>query len=340
MKGSWVLVDVGKGTQDILVPVEGEKRENFVKAVLPSPTVKLAQKVKNWRKRELKICGYTMGGGPVKKAVLDFVKGGGKVVVCKRAARTFRDDLEEVKALGISVVDEVEKPDLFFTDLEFSLFETLRELSGLERKFDFVAVACQDHGFVKGQRDRITRFNYLRELFKKSRRPWELYHAEKTGFLTRFDSILEQIEGRNLKGFVVDSKISAVASLIDYAEERGIREFVCIDCGNGHTLITTVKDGLVCGFLEHHTRLLTSEKLKNFMVKLTEGKITFEEVFNDGGHGALVIERISPQKVYLVGPNREKFKELGEFAHPLGDAMLFGCAGLLKTAAAFSQSLL
>jgi len=38
-----VLVDVGKGTQDILIPLKGKSKENFVKAVLPSPTEKLAK---------------------------------------------------------------------------------------------------------------------------------------------------------------------------------------------------------------------------------------------------------------------------------------------------------
>ncbi len=332
-----VLVDVGKGTQDVLIPLKGEKTENWIKAVLPSPTAKLAKVVKGWKGKEIRVCGYTMGGGPLKKAIVEFIERGGRVVASREAAKTFRDDLEAVKDLGIEVVDELKECDLFLRDLEFEVFRELRLLGGLKGDFEFVGVACQDHGFIKGQSDRITRFEYLKGLLKKSRKPWELYHTERTGFLSRFDSILKQIEEEGLKGFVMDSKLAAVAGVYSYAEEKGVREFVCIDCGNGHTLVSTVKDGLICGFLEHHTRMLDLEKLKKFTVKLIEGNISFEEVFRDGGHGALFIERVNPEKVFLVGPNREKFKELGEYAYPLGDAMLFGCAGLLKAYSSISS---
>jgi len=325
-----VLIDIGKGTQDILIPVKGERVENWVKAVLPSPTTRFAKRVLEWKGKELRLCGYTMGGGPFKKAVMEFLRGGGRVLVTEKAARTFRDDLDEVRKSGVEIVEDLEGCDIFLTDLDFELLGRLRELADLEREFGFLGVACQDHGFVKGQSDRITRFNYLSELLNRERRPWKLYHTERTGFLSRFDSILEQIEKKGLSGFVIDSKISAVAGVTAYAHSEGVKEFVCVDCGNGHTLVSTVKDGLICGFLEHHTRMLTPDKLKNFMVKLIEERITFEEVYEDGGHGALFIERVNPEKVYLVGPNRENFRELGEYAYPLGDAMLFGCAGLLE----------
>jgi uncharacterized protein (DUF1786 family) len=95
-------------------------------------------------------------------------------------------------------------------------------------------------------------------------------------------------------------------------------------------MVSTVKNGRLCGFLEHHTRMLNLEKLSALTEKLVRGSITFEEVYEDGGHGALLFEPVSPQKVFLVGPNRKKFKKLGEYAYPLGDAMLFGCAGLLE----------
>jgi len=326
-----ILVDVGKGTQDLLIPLRDERIENWPKAVLPSPTTKLAKEIERFT-GELRLCGYTMGGGPVKKAILDHIKKGYSVLATPAAARTVRDDLDEVERLGVRVVESLEECDLFLSDLEFETYERLRELSGLSPKIDFIGVALQDHGFIKNQSDRITRFNYLKNLLKRSRNPAELYHTERTGFLTRVDSALAQIKERGLEGFVMDSKIAAVAGLIPYASREGVREFTCIDCGNGHTLVATVKNGLICGFLEHHTRMLTPEKLGRLTKKLETGEITFEEVYSDGGHGALFVEKVTPQKTYLVGPNRERFKTLGEFAYPLGDAMLFGCAGLLIAA--------
>jgi uncharacterized protein (DUF1786 family) len=271
-----------------------------------------------------------MGGGPVKKALLRFLERGGRVVISKRAAKTLRDDLSQLPE-GIEVVEQLSEPDLLFSDLDFPLYRLLTEnAKPFVEEVELYGFACQDHGFVKGQSDRVTRFNYLRQLFEGERRPERLVHFRPTGFLSRFDSILFQLRERGLKGFVMDSKVAAVAGVKAYAGQLGVTEFVCVDCGNGHTMVSTVKDGKVCGFLEHHTRMLNRSKLEKLTEKLVEGKLTFEEVYEDGGHGALVFEPIKPQKVFLVGPNRDRFKELGELAYPLGDAMLFGCAGLLE----------
>jgi len=324
-----VLVDVGKGTQDILIPLKGKTKENFVKAVLPSPTEKLARIISTYE-GDLSLCGYTMGGGPLKKAILEHIKKGYRVRATVPAAKSLRDDLSVVRKWGIEVVEKIDNCDLFLSDLDFKTYESLLSCAGVKESVEFVGVACQDHGFKKGQSDRITRFNYLKEILSKERNPLKLFHTEELPFFSRFSSIISQLRKRGIKGFVIDSKLAAVAGVISYAEEKGVKEFVCIDCGNGHTMVSTVKEGLICGFLEHHTKFLNPEKLEKFMVKLIKGEITFNEIYEDGGHGALFIEKINPEKIYLVGPNRDKFKDLGEFAYPLGDAMLFGCAGLLR----------
>ncbi|WP_457755348.1 DUF1786 domain-containing protein [Thermovibrio ammonificans] len=325
-----LLVDVGAGTQDLLLPIEGKSYENWVKAVLPSPTAKLAKAVDGWKGSVIRFNGYTMGGGPLKKAVLRFISRGGRVVATLPAAKSFSDDPNELKEWGIEVVESLPEADFTLTDLEFDLYRALFEMTGVEGDGFILGVACQDHGFEEGQSDRVTRFNYLRELLEEERRPEKLVYRGPTGKFSRFDSILEQLKERGVEGFVMDSKLAAVAGVLQVAREQGVKSFLCLDCGNGHTLAAAVKDGVICALFEHHTRMLGADKLKNFMVKLLKGELSFEEVFNDGGHGAVCFEPVEPEKVYLVGPNRKKFKELGEYAYPLGDAMLFGCAGLVE----------
>ncbi len=326
----FLAADIGKGTQDILIPVPGEIEENWVKAVLPSPTKKLAEKVRNFE-GDLRICGFTMGGGPLKKALLEHLEKGFKVIMTVDAARTVRDDIDYVRLLGVEVVEELDSCDLFLSDLEFDIYHKILQFSNLQKPKK-IGIACQDHGYQPGQSDRITRFEFLKRLLQKEREPEKMIIKEETRFFSRFDSVLEQIERAGLEGFVMDSKIAAIAGVKSIAGKEGVGEFVCIDCGNGHTMVSTVKDGKICGFFEHHTRFLDEKKLKNFMVKLIMGTLTFKEVFEDGGHGALVIEAVKPEKVYLVGPNRWKFRNLGEFAYPLGDSMMFGCAGLVEAA--------
>ena len=84
------------------------------------------------------------------------------------------------------------------------------------------------------------------------------------------------------------------------------------------------------GIFEHHTRLLTPEKLKKIVDKLSNGTLTNEEIFNDRGHGATVVDKINPEDILIAGPNRSLFKEYGKYAYPGGDVMITGCVGLLK----------
>lgn len=321
------LIDVGKGTQDLLYADEKTNVENWVKAILPSPTVKLAGKVATLTK-DLFVDGYVMGGGPVKRALLQHVKKGYRVVISERAARTIKDDIEKVKSLGMEVVKEVKEPNLFLSDLEFELYEELLRLAGKPFAPKIIAVACQDHGFVKGQSDRVTRFRYFEKKLEETRNPCEFVITKKTGFFSRFDSILQQLEERGYYGFVMDSKVASICGILSYAEELGVKEFVGLDIGNGHTLGVSVKNGEICGLFEHHTRYLTPDKLKTLVEKLCKATLTFEEVFLDNGHGALVFEKIEPERILVVGPNRALFKKYGEYAFPGGDVMITGCVGL------------
>jgi uncharacterized protein (DUF1786 family) len=325
------LVDIGKGTQDILYANSEINPENWIKAILPSPTRILAERIKNLNE-DLFIDGYVMGGGPVKKAILEHLSKGFKVFISRKTARTIKDDLSKVKELGIEIVEKVENPNLDFSDLMFDLWEKI--LSLVEETFspDIIGVACQDHGFIEGQSDRVTRFSYFREKLEETQDPYEFFFLQETGFFTRFDSILEQLKEKGLKGFVMDSKVSSICGILNYAEEKRIDEFIGLDIGNGHTLGVSIKKGKIVGLFEHHTRHLTKEKLYELVKKLADGTLTFEEVFNDDGHGAVILESINPQKILIAGPNRRLFKEFGEYAYPGGDAMITGCIGLYEVA--------
>jgi len=320
-----IFIDIGKGTQDFLLV----KGKTFYKAVLPSPTLKLSEVVSSWNKKTLRIAGFTMGGGPVKKAVLDKVRSGCEVLMEPKSAKTIDDDIEMVRNYGIKIVEKLDEWDISFSDLDLEAIKNFLE-SCQVNEFEFLGVCCQDHGFEKGKSDRVKRFEILKERFAEDQDPFNFFFTDKTNVFSRFDSILEQINSLGLKGFVMDSKVAVICSLIIVAKEEGINSFACIDAGNGHTLCAVVEDGKVWGFFEHHTKFLNAKKMKYFLEKLCRAELSFEEVFEDGGHGAFSMKRVSPQKVYLVGPNREFFKELGEYAYPIGDSMLAGCSGLYE----------
>ncbi len=60
MTNRFLFIDIGKGTQDIVIPDSSKNEENWPKVILPSPTEKLARRVKE-SVGSIKVGGYVMG---------------------------------------------------------------------------------------------------------------------------------------------------------------------------------------------------------------------------------------------------------------------------------------
>jgi uncharacterized protein (DUF1786 family) len=96
--------------------------------------------------------------------------------------------------------------------------------------------------------------------------------------------------------------------------------------------------------MEHHTESMDTKKLERLIARLITGKITHEEVFDDDGHGALVLDdryrAAGPFSfVAVTGPNRAMAAPLGwYFAAPHGAMMLSGCFGLVRGVQRLRQS--
>src|SRR5437868_14248762 len=105
-----LAVDVGTGTQDILLFESGKTIENCLKMVMPSPTVIVAERIKRATERgqPILLTGVTMGGGPSHWAARDHALAGYAVAVTPQAARTFDDDLSMVEQMGFEIIDEGE----------------------------------------------------------------------------------------------------------------------------------------------------------------------------------------------------------------------------------------
>src|SRR5918912_3038381 len=168
-----LTVDVGTGTQDVLLFDSDRELENCFKFVLPSPTVVAADRIRlaTAARRRLVLQGVTMGGGPSHWATMDHVRSGLAAYATPDAARTFDDDLAAVAEMGIRVVSEDEALGLAdggavflsLRDLWFGpLIQTLASF-GVKLRLDGLAVAVFDHGAAPpGFSDRVFRFDYLR----------------------------------------------------------------------------------------------------------------------------------------------------------------------------------
>src|SRR5438552_13224967 len=105
-----LAVDVGTGTQDILLFESGKTIENNFKMVMPSPTVIVAERIKRATERgqAILLTGVTMGGGPSHWAARDHALAGYAVAVTPEAGRTFDDDLTMVEKMGFEIIDDAE----------------------------------------------------------------------------------------------------------------------------------------------------------------------------------------------------------------------------------------
>jgi uncharacterized protein (DUF1786 family) len=338
LKSRILAIDVGVCTQDTLLYDEIRLPENSVKMVFPSMTQVLAKRVYS-AKGDLLFYGETMGGGPLSSAIARHIERGYRVFMTPRSAMTIRDDLGEVRGMGVEIVDEREvgsyKGEKIETkDVDFGLIKDVLSAIGEEFRFDCIGVAVQDHGHAPRKSDRVFRFEKIRDSLKKRPRMQELGYRKPPKYYARMNSALRTIrKAFTGKAFVVDTKIAAIVGAL-----HGIRErpAVSIDIGNGHTLVAIVgEEDHVLGMLEHHTHLLTRKKLEGIIEKFVAGQLTNREVFEDGGHGCHIEEAVGMEnvkKILVTGPKRELLKGSrlnAESANPLGDVMMTGPIGVV-----------
>jgi len=333
-----LAVDIGSGTQDIMLYDTENPIENSPKMVMPSPTMIIADRI-NKSKGDLFISGETMGGGPIYKSVKNHLAGGNKIFATQNAARTIRDDLNFVKSLGIEIVPQSETENYSdLTQIEFKdvdLEAIGRALSKFDvgPHFDFLGVAVQDHGFMEGVGDRNFRFMKIREKLDAPKRPEEFaYFGSAPDYFTRINAVFRMFKDFNT--VVMDSKFASVCGATCDRYVKTLEKFIVMDIGNGHTLAAAFDNGKISGVFEHHTRNMTPDKIQMFVKKLADGTITHEEVHADHGHGAWSLKPIGDfEAIVATGPRRKVLEETDfnvHYAAPVGDVMMTGPAGLIR----------
>ncbi len=330
---SLIAVDVGTGTQDILIYEERGEIENAVKLVLPTPTKVFAGRVRRAAKtgRPVSLTGYTMGGGPLGRAVQLVIAGGTEVYATRAAALTLHDNLEKVAEMGVRVDEEPPEDavELVLGDWMGAELAAALEPFGVEVPKKRL-IAVQDHGFSPVMSNRKFRFLQMTEMLDAG--GWDVYslvHDPPTPDMTRMHAVREQAGPKTM---VMDTGPAALLGALEdprvaEAAERGV---TLVNAGNGHTLAFTIRGERICGVFEHHTGALTPEKLEAYLRRLQDGTLTGEEVYADDGHGAVVHEPLDSSLLVVTGPNRAKLLPDAYVAVPHGDMMLSGCFGLIR----------
>jgi len=353
-----LAVDVGTGTQDILLFDSEREVENNCKMVMPSPTVMLAQATRAATRRgdDLLLTGVTMGGGPCGWAVEDHLKAGHVVYATPDAARTFNDDLNRVADMGVTLVSEDEAATidgqvtrLRMADFDYQAIAAAFDRFGvsLDRDLDGIAVAVFDHGHAPPEvSDRLFRFRYLEERLRADNRlsTFAFLAADVPPIMTRMQAVVATTPRGDIPLLLMDTApAAALGALQDHALSKR-RPVIVANVGNFHCLAFRMGqdgelDGVesIEGVFEHHSGKLNAEGLEDLLDRLAEGSISNEEVFESSGHGAVLFcdEAIPPQDRHVVvtGPRRGLLRHSRwsvHFATPFGDMMLAGCYGLVR----------
>lgn len=338
-----LCIDVGTGTQDILLFDSTQPVENCLHLVMPSPTVLVAEQIRAATRcgEAVLLTGSIMGGGPSQWAAEDHVRAGLPVYATPSAARSFNDELELVAQSGIRIVSEDEATRLtarrvIMRDLDVDALTRAFAAFGVPLTFDALAVAVFDHGHAPpGMSDRRFRFDFLAERIQATGKlsGFAFRREEIPERLTRMRAVAESAPS-DVPLVVMDTAPAAVRGALDDDVVRRHPNALIANLGNFHTLAFRFYEGAIAGLFEHHTGELKQEQLEGFLRQLADGTLTNDAVFDSQGHGALLFDtRPQPLDFLAVtGPRRALLRHSQlrpYFAVPYGDMMLAGNFGLL-----------
>lgn len=333
-----LAIDVGAGTQDILLYESDKTIENCVKMVLPSRTTIVAGRIRQATSRgeDVFLTGNLMGGGPCVSALKRHLRAGLAVYATPLAAKTIRDNPREVGALGVQIVEEAPTEALTIRTADIDLSTLGRTLALFDVELpQRYAIAVQDHGETLEGSQRRFRFQQWKRFVEQGGHIVELAYVEVPAHLTRMKAVQTDAPGAMLMdtgsaaiwGALCDEKVAV-------HQEDGL---IIINVGNQHTIGVLLRGETVWGLFEHHTVLMDPDKLAAYVDSLRGGSLTNDEVYGDNGHGAYVHPDYPGDRnfrfVAVTGPNRGMAAGLGYYmAVPYGDMMMTGAFGLVAAA--------
>ncbi|NHZ46833.1 DUF1786 domain-containing protein [Nitratidesulfovibrio liaohensis] len=344
--GSILCLDIGSGTQDVLLTMPGLNPENWPRFVLPTPARRVAKRIAELTAegRHIWLHGENMGGGFF-GAVKAHVAAGLRMAAHPDAALALHDNPERVRALGVDIAESCPAgfAPVRLADYEPGFWRALLDTCGLPQPH-LVVAAAQDHGHHPQGSNTVGRFELWRDFLNNSSdgqpgdgqagaNPASLIYDVPPAQFTRLSTLQRAIGG----GPVADTGAAAVlgALALPEVQARSAREGVLVvNAGNSHTIAFLVFRQRVWGVYEHHTGMLTTESLLHDLNEFRLCWLPDEQVRAAGGHGSAFAPDIPPETegfrpAFVLGPRREMLRGHGQFIAPHGDMMLAGCHGLL-----------
>jgi uncharacterized protein (DUF1786 family) len=357
-----LAVDMGTGTQDILLFDSAQPVENALQMIMPSATEIAAGRIRRATQegRAAVLTGVTAGGGPCAWALERHLQAGLPAYATAEAAKTFDDDLEAVRRMGVTLVSEdeagrIDGERVRLRDLDLDAVRAALQAFDVDTRFDGLALGCLDHGASPpGYSDRLFRFEHLRRVVagRNDLRAFAYLPPELPEYLTRARALVDAA-GAEAPAVFLDTGPAAALGALQDPQVAGREERLVLNLGNMHALAFHLRGTRIISLYEHHTGELTTEQIVDFSRRLIDGTLAHEEVFDSKGHGVYYAdgEPTGPSTgsrqgesppatrraedgpfVAVTGPQRGKLRgsDLAPyFAVPHGGMMVSGCYGLL-----------
>ncbi len=334
-----LAIDIGAGTQDVLLYNSELTPENCISLILPTPSRNFSRLIEKC-KEDIFIDGDPIGGGAIPSLLKSHIKKGYRVIMSEDAAYTLRNNINEVRQYGIQInssgLNDFKGTKLCFHEIDIPLLKEFLANYGEDLDIGLVAIAVQDHGTQpEGTSNREFRFKMIEERLRKDNRPESFVYTydEIPACFKRMQAVARTAKMQSgCEVLVMDTSFAAILGCLEESQSS-----LFVNVGNSHTLAAMISEGKIEGVMEHHTSCLNTEKLDELIMKFMRAEITSQEILDDGGHGAVILNSKFDDKkeIIVTGPNRGMLKNSRlnvRFAAPHGNMMLTGPYGLVKGA--------
>ena len=295
-----LAIDMGTGTQDILLFDTEGPAENSLKMVMPSATEIAARRIRRATlvRRPLLLTGVTMGGGPCHWALEAHLKAGYAAYATPEAARTFDDDLEVVARMGVQRGQRGRGPPTgrrrararcgTWTCRPSASRWPPSRWSPSSTAWPWAAWTTAPRRPATPTASSASTTCAASSRSSNDLRAFAYLPEEVPDYLTRARSMLSCVDFEAPTVFLDTGPAAALGALQD-PRVAGADEQLVLNLGNMHTLAFHLRGTHIYSLYEHHTGLLEPHEIESLTEGLMAGTLRHEDVFDRHGHGVYYV---------------------------------------------------
>ena len=281
-----LAVDVGTGTQDILLFDTAAPVENSVKLVMPSRHHDRRRPHPPRHRRPavpVVLAGVIQGGGPCHWALEDHLRAGLPAFATPEAAHHLRRRPRQRPVLWASPSSPRTKLATHRPATTSSCATSTSTPSAppsrafdVDAVFDAFAVGCLDHGASPpGYSDRLFRFDHLRRVVEADNdlRAFAYLPGELPDYLTRARALLRCRRSEAPTVFLDTGPAAALGALQDPTVAATRRAGSCSTSATCTPSPSTSSGTRIVSLYEHHTGEMTGPMIEDFTTRLVAGAL-------------------------------------------------------------------